>query len=219
MSSQQLSKVAVGITKAVEDRVAAALPTLSHPVSFSRSVRDVMVLSIQKRVRRAFTKDVLFKHSKCFAPDLLSTITDAAAKKICRLFSELLEESLTTIQADLPQKPTSAVVPPPTPPNEPPANISPDQILCPEPAVSPPPPPPLTPEVIVTPEVAVLSLDVVCPSTILPYNGVVSEHLNPNGDNSVLNVAHQTLPISSQVKTKGGIRGSLKSRRKDFYLR
>ncbi|XP_044063034.1 actin cytoskeleton-regulatory complex protein pan1-like [Siniperca chuatsi] len=86
MPSQQLSEMAVGVTKAVEDRVSTALSSMLRQVAFSRSIRDNMVLSIQERVRQGHTRDVLVKRLNCFAAEVLNTISDAAAREICVLF-------------------------------------------------------------------------------------------------------------------------------------
>ncbi|XP_018535768.1 uncharacterized protein LOC108885785 [Lates calcarifer] len=86
MPSQQFSKMAVGVTKAVEDRVSTALSSMLLQVSFSRSIRDDVVLSIQETVGQVYTQDVLVKKLNCFAAELLNTISDVAAERICVLF-------------------------------------------------------------------------------------------------------------------------------------
>ncbi|GAA6224395.1 leucine-rich repeat extensin-like protein 5 [Lates japonicus] len=86
MPSQQCSKMAVGVTKAVEDRVSTALSSMLLQVSFSRSIRDDVVLSIQETVGQVYTQDVLVKKLNCFAAELLNTISDVAAERICVLF-------------------------------------------------------------------------------------------------------------------------------------
>lgn len=121
MSSQLLSKLAVGVTKAVEDQVAATLPTMSHLVRFTRTVRDAMVRSILNEIRLSYSEQVLFDRIKFFAPDLLDTITAVTAQTICKLYTPkpaVMEEAQTTPESvqygvDHQQKeqPESAVVP------------------------------------------------------------------------------------------------------------
>lgn len=57
----QLSKMAVGVTKAVQDWVAAALSPPVWHVTFSGSMTDNLVLSIQEQVRQGNTDAVLVK--------------------------------------------------------------------------------------------------------------------------------------------------------------
>ncbi len=85
MPSQQLCKMAVGVTKAVEARVSTALSSMLCRVPFSRFIRDKMALSIQEKVRQGHSQDVLVKRLNCFAAEVLNTITDAAAGEICML--------------------------------------------------------------------------------------------------------------------------------------
>ncbi|KAE8277264.1 hypothetical protein D5F01_LYC24870 [Larimichthys crocea] len=59
MPSQQLSKMAVGVTKAVQDR---------------------------EKVRQGYPQDVLVKRLNSFAAEVLNTITDVAVREICALF-------------------------------------------------------------------------------------------------------------------------------------
>ncbi|XP_035528022.1 uncharacterized protein LOC118335702 [Morone saxatilis] len=86
MPSQKLSKMAVGVTKAVEDRVSAVLISKPFQICFSRSFRDQVVRSILKKVRQRYSQDVLVKKLNCFAADVLNTIADVAAGEICALF-------------------------------------------------------------------------------------------------------------------------------------
>ncbi|XP_039657247.1 cell surface glycoprotein 1-like [Perca fluviatilis] len=86
MPSQQLSEMAVGVTKFVLDRVSTALSTVHHRVNFSRSIRDSMVLSIQEMVRQMYPQDVLRRGLNCFAAEVLNTIVDAAVKEVLVLF-------------------------------------------------------------------------------------------------------------------------------------
>ncbi|XP_039641980.1 proteoglycan 4 isoform X3 [Perca fluviatilis] len=86
MPSQQLSEMAVGVTKFVLDRVSTALSTVHHRVNFSRSIRDSMVLSIQETVRQMYPQDVLRRGLNCFAAEVLNTIVDAAVKEVLVLF-------------------------------------------------------------------------------------------------------------------------------------
>ncbi|XP_035851555.1 uncharacterized protein LOC118493887 isoform X2 [Sander lucioperca] len=86
MPSQQLSEMAVGVTKFVLDRVSTALSTVHHRVNFLRSIRDGMVLSIQETVRQMYPQDVLRRRLNCFAAQVLNTIVDAAVKEVLLLF-------------------------------------------------------------------------------------------------------------------------------------
>ncbi|KAL7393216.1 hypothetical protein ABVT39_008124 [Epinephelus coioides] len=81
MPSQQLSKTAVGVTKAAVDRVFTALSTLLVQVT-----RTNMVLCILEKVRQGYTQDVLVKKPKCFGAKVLNTIANVAAGEICALF-------------------------------------------------------------------------------------------------------------------------------------
>lgn len=87
MPSQWLSTVAVGVTKAVLDRVSNAL-SADHRFAFCRSLRDVMVHSIEEKVRHKYSEDpqVLRKKLNGFNGQELSRIADIAAREICQLF-------------------------------------------------------------------------------------------------------------------------------------
>ncbi len=86
MPSQQLSKMSVGVTKAVLDRVSNAVTTVEHYAIFSRSIRDDMVLSILTKIRQTHPHDILVNRIKSFAPVLLSEIVDVAVERICGIF-------------------------------------------------------------------------------------------------------------------------------------
>ncbi|XP_018538288.2 cell surface glycoprotein 1 [Lates calcarifer] len=168
MPSKQLSKMAVGVTKAVEDRVSTTLPSMLLQVSFSRFIRNDVVLSIQEKVRQGYTKDVLVKMLNCFSAKVLKTISDVAAAEICVLFQpqthtkvppNLKPREDCTQPADVVDlaeaKTSSAVMtPPPAPPTlaTTPANTGLDEAeeqsmpnSEPDFAVVPAPPLPLTP--------------------------------------------------------------------------
>ncbi|XP_036931081.1 uncharacterized protein LOC119006457 isoform X2 [Acanthopagrus latus] len=66
MPSQQLSKMAVGVTKAVEDRVATALSSMPRQVTFSRSIRDYMVLTVQEKFGQGYALEGLVKRLNGF---------------------------------------------------------------------------------------------------------------------------------------------------------
>lgn len=87
MPSQQLSPIAVGLTKAVLDLVSSAL-TAGEQAAFSRSIRDGVVQMIEERVRlcESPSAEVLRMKLNTFDPQMLSTITDAAASEIVKLF-------------------------------------------------------------------------------------------------------------------------------------
>ncbi|KAG7499639.1 hypothetical protein JOB18_044459 [Solea senegalensis] len=97
--SQYLSKMAVGVTKAVWDHVTTALPSVIHQVTFSTSIRDDIVLSIQEKVKR-MNPHALLRRRKldCFDAQLLDQIANVATSEICALF-----QSNTAIQEDSPQ--------------------------------------------------------------------------------------------------------------------
>ncbi|KAI3376637.1 hypothetical protein L3Q82_017074, partial [Scortum barcoo] len=129
MPSQDLCTMAVGVTKAVEDRVSTALSSLLCHVPFSRSTRDYLVLSIQEKVRQGHSQDVLVEKLNFFAAEVLNTITDVAAIEICSLLRPEPHTSVSSIPVQQPPsnlKPDCAVVSPPpsplTPLAEPPAN-------------------------------------------------------------------------------------------------
>ncbi|XP_049897818.1 proteoglycan 4-like [Epinephelus moara] len=86
MPSQRLSKMSVGVTKAVLDQVSNALTTVEHQVIFSRSIRDEMVQSIMNKIRQTFSHDVLVNKIKRFAPVLLSEIVEVAVGQISGMF-------------------------------------------------------------------------------------------------------------------------------------
>ncbi|XP_071314238.1 mucin-16-like [Trachinotus anak] len=86
MPSQKLSRLSVGVTKATLDRVSSALTTVGHQATFSRSIRDDMVLSILTEIRQTHPLDILVNRIKNFAPVLLSEIADVATRQICELF-------------------------------------------------------------------------------------------------------------------------------------
>ncbi|XP_027142906.1 uncharacterized protein LOC109137657 isoform X1 [Larimichthys crocea] len=96
MPSQQLSKMAVGVTKAVQDRVSKALSSVLLQATFSSSIRDNMVLSIQEKVRQGYPQDVLVKRLNSFAAEVLNTITDVAVREICALFQPQTPQAVQT---------------------------------------------------------------------------------------------------------------------------
>ncbi|KAE8288437.1 hypothetical protein D5F01_LYC12308 [Larimichthys crocea] len=96
MPSQQLSKMAVGVTKAVQDRVSKALSSVLLQATFSSSIRDIMVLSIQEKVRQGYPQDVLVKRLNSFAAEVLNTITDVAVREICALFQPQTPQAVQT---------------------------------------------------------------------------------------------------------------------------
>ena len=86
MPSQQLSKMAVGVTKAVEDRVATALSSMPRQVTFSRSIRDYMVLTVQEKFGQGYALEGLVKRLNGFEAEVLNIITGISAGEICMLF-------------------------------------------------------------------------------------------------------------------------------------
>ncbi|XP_023136919.2 uncharacterized protein LOC111575805 [Amphiprion ocellaris] len=116
MSSQELSKLAVGVTKAVEDRVSAALSTIRCQVTLSRSIRDHIVQSIQEKVRRSYPEDVLEERLNCFASNVLNTITNVAKEEICGLVQiQIHTIEFITMDSGSPEADSAEVSIPPPP--------------------------------------------------------------------------------------------------------
>ncbi|XP_059201654.1 cell surface glycoprotein 1-like [Centropristis striata] len=86
MPSQKLSTMSVGVTKAVLDRVTDALTGVEGQTTFSRSIRDDVVLSILTTIRQTHPLHILVNRIKSFSPELLSEIVDVAAEQICEMF-------------------------------------------------------------------------------------------------------------------------------------
>ncbi|KAG8008527.1 hypothetical protein GBF38_019725 [Nibea albiflora] len=134
MPSQQLSPMAVGITKAVQDRVSKTLSTVLLQATFSSTTRDNMTLSIQEKVRQGYSQDVLEKGLNSFAAEVLNTITDVAVREVCALFQPLISEAVETATDEPPAspEPDSAVGSTPcalTVTDEPPASPEPDSAV------------------------------------------------------------------------------------------
>lgn len=55
-------------------------------ISFSRFIRDDLVLSIQEKVRKGYTNDILVKRLHHFATEMMNTIAVVAAGEIYVLF-------------------------------------------------------------------------------------------------------------------------------------
>ncbi len=55
-------------------------------VTFSRSIRDDIVMSIKKKVRQGHTRDVFAKRLNCFAAEVLNAISEVVVGEICVLF-------------------------------------------------------------------------------------------------------------------------------------
>ncbi|KAE8281651.1 hypothetical protein D5F01_LYC20647 [Larimichthys crocea] len=102
----QLSKMAVGVTKAVQDRVSKALSSMRLQATFSSSIRDNMVLSIQEKVRQGYPQDVLVKRLNSFAAEVLNTITDVAVREICALFQPRTPQAVQTPSDEPPAQTT-----------------------------------------------------------------------------------------------------------------
>ncbi|KAF0029618.1 hypothetical protein F2P81_018723 [Scophthalmus maximus] len=108
MPSQELSDMAVGVTKAVMDRVTRALSSGLHRVNVSRPIRDAVVLSVQERVRQMYPEDILRQRLDCFAAQLLDEIAEAATRDICALFQPQADTDTPSIpdRDDTVQRPT-----------------------------------------------------------------------------------------------------------------
>ena len=100
MPSQQLSNMAVGVTQAVVDRVSTTLTTTLHQISFSRSIRDNVALSIQEKVRQGYTPGVLGRQLSCFTTEVLNTITIVAAGEICALFQPVPPQAPSVLDGE-----------------------------------------------------------------------------------------------------------------------
>ncbi|CAJ1052401.1 fibrous sheath CABYR-binding protein-like isoform X2 [Xyrichtys novacula] len=85
MPSEQLSEMAVGVTKAVLDRVSDSLSPL-HKATFSQSIRDNMVQAIEAKVRQMFPPDHLRRKVNCFEVEVLDIIRSVSAESVCQLF-------------------------------------------------------------------------------------------------------------------------------------
>ncbi|TKS81675.1 hypothetical protein D9C73_015781 [Collichthys lucidus] len=94
--------MAVGVTKAVQDRVSKALSSVLLQATFSSSIRDTMVLSIQEKVRQGYPQDVLVKRLNSFAAEVLNTITDVAVREICALFQPQTPQAVQTTSDEPP---------------------------------------------------------------------------------------------------------------------
>ncbi|KAG8010271.1 hypothetical protein GBF38_014517 [Nibea albiflora] len=111
MPSQQLSKMAIGIAKAVQDRVSKALSSVLPQATFSTTIRGKMALSIHRKVRREYTGEDIEMKLECFATDVLRTITSVAAEEICALFqTSVLTSSVEPPVHTASPEPDSAVV-------------------------------------------------------------------------------------------------------------
>ncbi|KAG8006990.1 hypothetical protein GBF38_023088 [Nibea albiflora] len=110
MPSQQLSKMAVGITKAVQDRVSKSLSSVLLHATFSTTIRGEMALSIHRKLRREYTGDVLEEKLECFATDVQRTITNVAAEEICALFQTSAVLSTSEEPHTASPEPDSAVI-------------------------------------------------------------------------------------------------------------
>ncbi|KAG8000025.1 hypothetical protein GBF38_002147 [Nibea albiflora] len=127
MPSQQLSKMAVGVTKAVQDRLSKSLSSVLLQVTFSSTIRDNLVLSIQETVRQGYPHDVLVKGLNSFAAEVINTITDAAVQQICALFPAVQTPSDNPAHTAGPEPDSAVVAAPPcalTTCDEPPASIA-----------------------------------------------------------------------------------------------
>ncbi|CAJ1052496.1 fibrous sheath CABYR-binding protein-like isoform X2 [Xyrichtys novacula] len=115
MPSEQLSEMAVGVTKAVLDRVSDSLSPL-HEATFSQSIRDNMVQAIEAKVRQMFPPDHLRRKVNCFEVEVLDIITSVSAESVCQLFehqSQTVDQELANISQTLSAAPpvTDSVLP------------------------------------------------------------------------------------------------------------
>ncbi|XP_037129683.1 uncharacterized protein LOC119135836 [Syngnathus acus] len=98
MPSRYLSKMAVGVTQAVLDRVSLTLSSVQ--IQFSYSIRDNLVLSIQEKVRQAFSVHELVESIHSFQPEFLKTLIDVTVEEISAR-SDLLVSLTSSPSPDL----------------------------------------------------------------------------------------------------------------------
>ncbi|XP_028295818.1 uncharacterized protein LOC114457884 [Gouania willdenowi] len=103
MPSMKLDKMAVGVTKGVEDGVLAALGSTTHEVSMSRSTRDEMITSIIKTLHEAYPEDIRRKMLNSFSPQLMHHVAEVTAEQITALFQPRGKQDDTK---SLPEEPT-----------------------------------------------------------------------------------------------------------------
>ncbi|XP_028298721.1 uncharacterized protein LOC114461082 [Gouania willdenowi] len=104
MPSMKLDKMAVGVTKGVEDGVLAALGSTTHEVNMSCSTRDEMITSIIKTLHEAYPKDIRRKMLNSFSPQLMHHVAEVTAEQITALFQPRGKQEDTM---SLPEEPTS----------------------------------------------------------------------------------------------------------------
>ncbi|XP_028296563.1 uncharacterized protein LOC114458384 [Gouania willdenowi] len=104
MPSMKLDKMAVGVTKGVEDGVLAALGSTTHEVNMSRSTRDEMITSIIKTLHEAYPEDIRRKMLNSFSPQLMHHVAEVTAEQITALFQPRGKQEDTM---SLPEEPTS----------------------------------------------------------------------------------------------------------------
>ncbi|XP_028314841.1 zonadhesin-like [Gouania willdenowi] len=130
MPSMKLDKMAVGVTKGVEDGVLAALGSTTHEVNMSHSTRDEMITSIIKTLYEAYPEDIWRKMLNSFSPQLLHHVVEVTAEQITTLFRprgnqedtmSLPEEPTNFLEelTSLPEEPTSLPEEPTSLPEEP----------------------------------------------------------------------------------------------------
>jgi len=68
------------------DQVSSVFTAVQHQATFSRCIRDDVVLSILTEIRQMYPHDILVNSIKDFAPELLGKIVDVAFGKICGMF-------------------------------------------------------------------------------------------------------------------------------------
>ncbi|XP_028313933.1 uncharacterized protein LOC114470119 [Gouania willdenowi] len=108
MPSMKLDKMAVGVTKRVEDGVLAALGSTTHEVNMSHSTRDEMITSIIKTLHEAYPEDIRRKMLNSFSPQLMHHVAEVTAEQITALFQPRgkqedtmsLPEELTTLHVE-----------------------------------------------------------------------------------------------------------------------
>ncbi|XP_028297082.1 uncharacterized protein LOC114458894 [Gouania willdenowi] len=104
MPSMKLDKMAVGVTKGVEDGVLAALGSTTHEVSMSRSTRDEMITSIIKTLHEAYPEDIRRKMLNSFSPQLMHHVAEVTVEQITALFQPQGKQDDTK---SLPEEPTT----------------------------------------------------------------------------------------------------------------
>lgn len=86
MASQNLSILSSIVTKATLAQVSKTLRDMESQDIFSFSIRDDMVQTVLREIRKKYPEEILLNKIANFAPELLRTIVDVAKNTICKIF-------------------------------------------------------------------------------------------------------------------------------------